>query len=84
MSEPKKRKPKKSAAATLKSEQEAAWRQKLVKSDKAPKAYGMDKVFVLDDRVEHQVFGMGLVVSLVPPNKVNVFFEDGLKLMKCG
>lgn len=65
-------------------DQEAEWRKKLDRSNKSPKAYAMDKVFLLDDRVEHQIFGVGLVVSLIPPDKINVFFQDGLKMMKCG
>ena len=64
--------------------QEAEWRERLGRGTKTPKAYAMDKVFLLDDRVEHQIFGVGLVVSLIPPDKINVFFEDGLKTMKCG
>ena len=75
------RKPRVSAQ---KVDQEAEWREKLGQSGKTPKPYAMDKVFVLDDRVDHQTFGVGLVVSLIPPGKVNVFFADGLKLMKCG
>lgn len=77
-------KARKPRAASQKVDQEAEWREKLGQSGKTPKPYGMDKVFVLDDRVDHQTFGVGLVVSLIPPGKVNVFFPDGLKLMKCG
>ncbi len=64
--------------------QEAGWRKKLDQGHKTPKTYAMDKVYLLDDRVDHQTFGVGVVVSLVPPNKINVFFQDGLKMMKCG
>lgn len=65
-------------------DQEAEWRKKLDQGNKPPKAYAMDKVFLLDDRVDHQTFGVGLVVSLIPPGKINVFFQDGVKMMKCG
>jgi hypothetical protein len=65
-------------------DQEAEWRAKLDRRDKAPKAYAMDKTYLLDDHVEHQLFGVGLVVSLIHPDKINVFFQDGLKTMKCG
>lgn len=64
-------------------DQEAEWRSKLDQSKKTPKAYAMDKAYLLDDRVEHQLFGVGLVVNLIPPGKINVFFQDGLKMMKC-
>lgn len=75
---------KKTKEAVLQSEREEAWRKKLEQSEQPPKAYAMDHVYHLDDRVQHETFGMGLVVSLVPPGKISVFFGDGLKLMKCG
>jgi hypothetical protein len=74
----------KTRAASAKVDQEAEWRAKLDKGNKTPKAYAMDKSFLLDDRIEHQLFGVGLVVSLMRPDKINVFFQDGLKTMKCG
>lgn len=76
-------KPRKSRANTAKVDQEADWRAKLDKGSKSTKPYGMDKAFSLDDHVEHQLFGVGLVVNLIPPGKVNIFFQDGLKMMKC-
>lgn len=65
-------------------EQEELWRKKISQPDKALKSYDMEKVYLLDDYVDHQIFGVGLVVSLLPPNKINVFFQDGLKMMRCG
>lgn len=65
-------------------DQETAWREKLNRGGKTPKAYAMDQVYLLDDHVDHQIFGVGLVVGLLPPNKVNVFFQDGLRMMRCG
>jgi len=77
-------KSKKSKEAALQHEKEEVWRRKLEQGEQAPKAYVMDQTYHLDDRVQHETFGMGLVVSLVPPGKISVFFGDGLKLMKCG
>ena len=71
-------------AASPKEDLEAGWRAKLGQGGKTPKAYGMDQTFLLDDRIDHQMFGVGLVVSLIHPDKINVFFQDGLKTMKCG
>lgn len=64
--------------------QESEWRAKLEKRTKTTKAYAMDKTFLLNDHIEHQLFGVGLVVSLIHPDKIGVFFQDGLKTMKCG
>jgi hypothetical protein len=85
--ETKKPKTRKKRVSAPKVDTEAVWREKLDqgnKGNKAPKAYAMDKVFLLDDRVEHQIFGVGVVVSLIPPDKINVYFQDGLRMMKCG
>ena len=73
-----------SKAAILKGDQEAQWRSKLERRTKAAKAYGMDKSFLLDDHIEHQLFGVGLVVNVIHPDKISVYFQDGLKTMKCG
>lgn len=77
-------KARKTRASTAKVDQETEWRAKLDRKNKTPKAYAMDKPFLLGDHIGHQLFGVGLVVSLVHPDKINVFFQDGLKTMKCG
>ena len=74
----------KTRLSVLKEDQDAEWRAKLDRRDKTPKAYAMDKVYLLDDHVEHQLFGVGLVVGVIAPDKINVFFQDGVKMMKCG
>src|SRR5260221_549423 len=53
-----------------KGDQESEWRAKLDRGNKSPKPYAMDKPFLLDDRIEHHLFGVGLVVSLIHPNKI--------------
>lgn len=78
------KKARKQGAALSDKDQEAEWRKKLDQRGKPPKAYAMDQVYALDDHVDHQLFGVGLVVSLIPPNKINVFFQDGVKMMRCG
>jgi hypothetical protein len=77
-------KTRKPRVSSNKGEQEAEWRATLEKAEKNPKPYAMDKPFVLNDHVQHKLFGRGLVVNLIYPDKVDVFFQDGLKTMKCG
>ena len=67
-----------------KGDQEAEWRAKLDRRNKVAKAYAMDQPYLLDDHIDHRLFGVGLVVNLIHPDKINVFFQDGLKTMKCG
>jgi hypothetical protein len=35
-------------------------------------------------RLMHPVFGLGIVQVVLPPNKIEVLFEDGKKLLRCG
>lgn len=46
-------------------------------------AYTMNGKFRSDDLVDHPVFGLGVVRQIVPPNKMQVLFEDGIKLLRC-
>jgi hypothetical protein len=46
--------------------------------------YSMKAEYKLDEIVNHSVFGLGQVVKLVPPNKVEILFQDGRKLLRCG
>jgi len=63
---------------------EAEWLARLSQRHKDPKVYDMDRAYLLDDILEHRSFGMGLVVKLIPSDKMQVFFQDGLKTLKCG
>lgn len=52
-----------------------------MKSDQAV-AYEMNGKYRIKDLVEHPVFGLGIVKSVVP-NKVEVLFQEGKKLLRC-
>jgi hypothetical protein len=71
-------------AAAAKQAQEDQWMQKINAGSKNPKPYSMEAVFKVDDMVQHNVFGLGVNTQNVPPDKVQVFFSDGMKLLKCG
>lgn len=67
------------AAAT-----ENAWRTALERpSAPAAKPYSMTSPLALGDTVEHPVFGLGSVRSIVPPNKAEILFRDGMRLLRC-
>jgi len=70
--------------AAAKTALESQWRQKLLEKKHAPKAYKMDGIYKIDDIVSHNTFGLGLTTQLIAPDKMQIFFDDGLKLMKCG
>ena len=46
--------------------------------------YSLQAVFKLDEIVNHPTFGLGKVTQLLPPNKVEILFQDGRKLLRCG
>jgi hypothetical protein len=45
--------------------------------------YAMDSSFRVGDLVRHPSFGLGTVKTLVPPGKVAILFEAGVKLLRC-
>ena len=47
-------------------------------------SYSMRTTFREDDLIKHPTFGLGKVMRLVPPNKVEILFQDGRKLLRCG
>jgi hypothetical protein len=46
-------------------------------------AYDMNRPFKVAERLRHPIFGMG-VVTAVAPGKMEVLFEGGRKLLRCG
>ena len=71
-------------AAAAKLVQENALREKLHGSKRPPKVYTMDGVYKLDDVISHQTFGLGLATEIVSSDKMQIFFDDGMRLLKCG
>ena len=47
------------------------------------KDYSMDGLFKKKDIIRHPVFGLGQVQKSAGPNKVEVLFRDGSKVMRC-
>ncbi len=47
------------------------------------KKYSMTGAYKAEDLVEHPTFGIGIVQRVVGPQKVEILFEAGTKLMRC-
>ena len=47
------------------------------------KPYSMTETFSKDDLIDHSIFGMGLITSIIQPNKIEVTFKVGSKLLIC-
>ncbi len=45
--------------------------------------YDMNGRFNADDLVRHPVFGLGMVKNIVVPNKMEVLFQTGRKVLRC-
>ena len=50
---------------------------------KPVRAYDMNGKYRANDLVEHEVFGLGIVLLVVGPNKMKVIFQSGKKLLRC-
>lgn len=49
----------------------------------AAKPYALDVELTENDAVDHPTFGLGFVLELMSPTKVEVLFEDGVKKLVC-
>ncbi len=47
------------------------------------KDYDMNGSFRVNGLILHSVFGLGVVKQLIVPNKMQVLFQDGVKLLRC-
>lgn len=45
--------------------------------------YSMTSAYKVKSVIKHPVFGLGQVQRVAGPQKVEVLFEDGLKMMRC-
>jgi hypothetical protein len=46
--------------------------------------YDMNRAYRLNDLLSHPNFGLGVVQLVIPPNKIDVLFQDGKKRLRCG
>jgi len=45
--------------------------------------YSMSSSYKVNALINHPVFGLGVVQHVVGPQKIEVLFEDGKKMMRC-
>ena len=53
-------------------------------NEKDAKAYSMTNSYKINSLIKHSAFGLGLVQRVAGTQKIEVLFEDGKKLMRCG
>ena len=62
---------------------EQHWNQAVASIAAQPVPYNMNGKFPVRTLVEHPVFGIGAVVELFPPDKMDVLFREGVKRLRC-
>ncbi len=83
-----KKTPAKSRAAATKAAKinkiEAEWEGHLDNADPATATtYSMKMAAKPGILIQHPTFGLGRIISTTKPNKMDVFFRDGVKLLRC-
>ena len=64
-------------------ENEQRWNQAMASIVAQPVPYNMNGKFPDRTLVEHPIFGIGAVVELFPPDKMDVLFREGVKRLRC-
>ena len=62
-------------------EQWLRWSQEGVADQAIP--YSMERAYAFRQAVNHPLFGLGMVTAVLPPNKVEILFAGGKKLLRC-
>ncbi|MEE4253749.1 MAG: hypothetical protein V2I50_06875 [Desulfuromusa sp.] len=63
---------------------EANWEAQINAADPASATpYNIKMVVNSGDLIQHPSFGLGCVVNTIKPNKMEVSFRDGIKLLRC-
>ncbi len=68
---------------TRSSNTETEWAAQLNDASGEPLPYNLKTPYKPGDVIQHTVFGMGRVINTIRPNKMEVYFRDGLKLLRC-
>jgi hypothetical protein len=69
--------------ARLRAELERQWREAVAQAPVVPVPYAMSGRFALGGLVDHPSFGLGMVLALIPPDKMEVLFREGVKALRC-
>lgn len=60
------------------------WEEQMAKRDVATaKPYNMSACFAEGDLVDHPKFGFGIVTKTTRPDKMDILFEEGPKVLRC-
>jgi len=73
---------KKTRKASTKTKEQRKWSRLMSKVDEETAVdYAMNETFNANDVINHNTFGLGVVVEVVDPSKMKVAFEEGMKTL---
>lgn len=73
-----------SPGAAARKKAENAWQEAMARhAGSAPLPYAMGSSYAPQDYLEHPAFGPGEVISVTPPDKMDVLFQEGVKTLRC-
>lgn len=62
---------------------EQNWQRTMNQTVAASRPYAMTETFAVGDVVDHPKFGSGVVQELFPPDKMQILFREGAKMLRC-
>lgn len=71
-------------AGLRKTAERKEWQRLRPSMDKVKAAdYSMVRSYKVKTLIDHPVFGLGVVMKMAGPQKIEILFEDGIKIMRC-
>ncbi len=70
-------------AQKLADDMEQNWQRTMNQTAAASRPYAMNETFAVGDVVDHPKFGSGVVQELFPPDKMQILFREGAKMLRC-
>lgn len=62
---------------------EQTWQRSMNQTLAEARPYSMHESFAVGDVIDHPKFGNGVVQELLPPDKMQILFRDGTRLLRC-
>ena len=62
---------------------EQNWQRTMNQTVASTRPYAMNEAFAVGDVVDHPKFGNGVVQEVFPPDKMQILFRDGARMLRC-
>ena len=62
---------------------EQNWQRTMNMTAASARPYAMNESFAVGDVIDHPKFGSGVVQEIFPPDKMQILFRDGAKMLRC-